>query len=228
LNSQGWQRPAVVFGGGYLLIVAVCCGYIHWHGRHAANKSVQHSIIDLMSDADLKWTNTDLKWTVEATKVEVPAKPSGLWTLVGDYLRGPALVRFETDSKSEWNYSPRVKCSPDGDFNALISPQGCLMPGAPVGALIGKIGGSSAGQSDGKLFLVGSFAVIEVDPNTHGPLYLTINDEISNMGNNEGSLKVTISMAPVTPGSINAPKTLPQTNSPPELPPSEALSPSKK
>ncbi|HWT05046.1 MAG TPA: hypothetical protein VN224_04770 [Xanthomonadales bacterium] len=74
---------------------------------------------------------------------------------------------------------------------SLIGRARCLCDKAPVGALIGKLGGSTAGAADGAVFVVGSSCIVKVGDDD-APLYLTINDEESGMSNNQGSLKVKI------------------------------------
>jgi hypothetical protein len=130
----------------------------------------------------------------EVFKVEVSAKPQGLWTLVAEYVCGPVLVKIEAAPDGQWNYSETGACTADGDLLSLISPQTCLLRGAPVGALIAKICGSTAGTSDGTMFLVGRSCIYEVDQTKRGPLYLTINDELTGMANNHGKLAVTVSI----------------------------------
>ncbi|SRR6266498_3309923 len=125
----------------------------------------------------------------------VPAQPAGIWTLVAEYVRGPALVKVEAEN-AKWKYSQADECTADGDLLSLISAQACILKGAPVGALIGKIGGSTAGVADGTVFLAGKMCIIELDQSKRGPLYFTINDELTGMGNNDGKLKVTISIKP--------------------------------
>ena len=43
-----------------------------------------------------------------------------------------------------------------------------VLKSAPVGALIAKIGASSAGLTDGTLYLIGSFAIVEVPHEREG------------------------------------------------------------
>jgi hypothetical protein len=126
---------------------------------------------------------------------EVPAQPAGIWTLIVEYVRGPALVKVEAED-TKWYYSQANSCTADGDLLSLISTQSCILKGAPVGALIGKIGGSTAGVADGTVFLAGKTCIIELDQSKRGPLYLTINDEVTGMGNNSGELKVRVSIKP--------------------------------
>jgi len=140
--------------------------------------------------------STEWPFSVEA---EVKAKPSGLWTVAREFIPGPVRIRFEAEGT--WKYSPESQCGPDGDMLSMISPSQTILKSAPVGSLIAKIGGSSAGQTDGTLYLVGSFAVIEVGADVKGPLYLTINDDPGGFVNNSGSLKVKVHWKPVPPAA---------------------------
>jgi hypothetical protein len=194
----------------YLALVGAGCAVILW--RNAEPTLTQ----PVKKEPKKKMTAADTDWQIQPDDADVPAKPVGLWTLAYEYVRGPALIRFTADSKQKWNYASKSACTADGDLASMISAQVCVLPGAPVGALIGKIGGSSAGQADGKVFLVGSFAIIEVDANTRGPLYLTINDEVSGMENNSGTLKVTIRIKPL-PAASQPPAQPPAVTNPPKV-----------
>jgi hypothetical protein len=123
--------------------------------------------------------------------IVVPAKPEGIWTWAVDYLKGPALITIEAEGK--WSYSPGKDCGPDGDLEALLMPDQAILATAPVGALLVKIGGSTAGTGDGTVKVAGRKAVIEIG-STSGPLFLTINDQVSGLSDNDGELKVTISV----------------------------------
>jgi hypothetical protein len=140
------------------------------------------------------------------SELHVPARPRGLWTLVVDFVIGPALLKVEADGG--WRYAPSCECGPDGDLLALIMRERCLYEKAPIGALIGKIGGSTAGIDDGTVFLAGSFCVVRV-PDAGGPLFLTINDEYSGYANNESDVTVRVSLrpAPPVPKATSAPPT---------------------
>jgi hypothetical protein len=124
--------------------------------------------------------------------VPVPAKPTGLWTLVLPFVEGPALLRISASTDDRWGYAPRndAFCFADGDPCSLVARDLCLASCAPVGALIGKIGGSSAGIDDGGMvFAVGQSCVVRV-PDDGGPLYLTINDTYDGMENNGGEIHI--------------------------------------
>jgi hypothetical protein len=83
-------------------------------------------------------------WTDLTKKLIVPAKPSGLWTRTNIFVTGPGLLKFEATGR--WSYSSRFTFgslfSPDGDLAAPMSLKRCLSENAPIGSLIGKIGGS--------------------------------------------------------------------------------------
>ena len=127
----------------------------------------------------------------------VPARPAGLWTLVADFVPPVSLLKLVADPHDRWSYadSREAICGPDGDRETFLARTDCLCPAAPVGALIGKIGGSAAGEKDSAAFTVGSSCVIAV-PDGGGPLFLTINDEFSGMENNSDSITVTVYVRP--------------------------------
>ena len=103
------------------------------------------------------------------------------------------LLKLEVaDKTSTWTYAPNVVSSANGDPNSRIQIDARLLGEAPVGALIAKIGGSSAGSSDGKLFLVGDFCIIRLDDKQEGPLFLTINDGPKGFTDNSGQISVNI------------------------------------
>lgn len=132
-------------------------------------------------------------WVVLKDNVKVKARPDGVWTLALEWVNGPAVLKFEAGGE-EWFYAEpdSSKATADGHLASLLAPKNCLLPTAPVGALIGKIGGSSAGAADGTVFVVGKFCLIEIDK-SKGPVYLTINDELTGFGNNRGEISVKIS-----------------------------------
>ncbi|HKV61837.1 MAG TPA: hypothetical protein VJO16_07990 [Candidatus Acidoferrum sp.] len=134
-----------------------------------------------------------MNWTEVKDGFEVKAKPDGIWTLAYEYVRAPALVEIEAND-DEWEYAPGKKCSANGDLSSTLRPQDAILTTAPVGALIAKVGGSTAGISDGRLFVVGKKALLQLDQNTSGPLFLTINDQLSGLQNNDKSIKVKISI----------------------------------
>ena len=129
---------------------------------------------------------------LQTLTTSIRARPNGLWTLVVEHVEGPGVLQITASSASRWSYSDTHEsiCSADGDPRALISRAQCLLETAPVGSLIGKLGGSTAGASDGTLmFVVGMRCTVKV-PAGGGPLYLTINDEPGGMDNNANEVEL--------------------------------------
>ena len=73
------------------------------------------------------------------------------------------------------------------------------MVGVPIGALIGRIGGSSADQAVDAvrmlLFAVGRVCVLPTPDTTKGALFLGVNDKPALMSKLTGALAVSISEA---------------------------------
>jgi hypothetical protein len=93
----------------------------------------------------------------------VLAHPTGLWTRIIGYLHGPATIKIEAKD-GQWSYSesPTTQCGADGDPDSLLARTRCLLPTAPVGALVGKTGGSTAGVvNDGTLFVACKSCVVQ-------------------------------------------------------------------
>jgi hypothetical protein len=133
----------------------------------------------------------DWKKLDETSSVSVPARPAtGLWTVVRSYVSTGQIIHIE--ARGTWRPVAEFdSCGGDGMRHWAFAGDRLLCKKAPLGALIGKIGGSGASSDDSEIFLVGSVAVITIDK-TQGPLYLTINDAPEFFGDNDGSLEVTI------------------------------------
>jgi hypothetical protein len=133
----------------------------------------------------IDWDNLD-----EETEITVPAKPaSGLWTLARTYVNVPQIIRIE--APGSWRPVAELdSCGPDGLQHWAFGRERLLTKKAPLGALIGKIGGSNL-TTDDEIFVVGSMAVLTID-RISGPLFLTINDAPGFFDDNTGELQVTI------------------------------------
>jgi PA-IL-like protein len=125
------------------------------------------------------------------TALKIPAKPDrGIWTPVRAYLSGPSIIRIA----AEGTWKPVdifPACTADGLRHWAVSRDMLLTKKAPLGALIGKIGGSNIAADDSDIFVVGSNLVLTVDKQT-GPLWLTINDAPAFFDDNSGELTVNI------------------------------------
>ena len=135
------------------------------------------------------WLPLDLR-----TDSVLAKPPEGLWTLVHEYVKGPAKLRIQ--ASGTWNYSGSTSCGADGARKAGFA-QDSLNASAPLGALIGKIGGSPADRPDSRafVFVAGSYAVVVFDDKVEGAFYLTMNDQISHFEEHSGSIKVKVEQA---------------------------------
>jgi hypothetical protein len=134
---------------------------------------------------------------------QIPAFAAAFWTLATDYIPGPTKLKIEVvDPASVWQYAPGQQCRASGTTR---NDPGALLPAAPIGALIGKLGGGTADcppppTSSGpsampagmKLFGVGTIAVIDVKADDSGPLFLTMNDTLAGFLTHAGLLLVKI------------------------------------
>ena len=128
-------------------------------------------------------------------RVSVPATPAaGMWSVALEWIEGPCRLCISADG--EWSFADEAdaKCGPDGSPVSHIPASRCLNPDAPVGALIGKIGGSTADSSvEGTLrFVVGRYCAFRLAAEHSGPLFLTINDTRTGYADNGGQVQVTI------------------------------------
>jgi hypothetical protein len=127
-------------------------------------------------------------------EVDVAAGPA-IWTRAVDYIADVVTLKFE--SSGTWNYDQQNVCGPDGIAN--ITGSELMKADEPLGCLLGKFGGSTAGRKDGTPFVVGAFAICILPPPaalgaaapSPGPLYLGMNRKPTGSGE-KGSLKVKI------------------------------------
>lgn len=134
----------------------------------------------------IEWTRLD-----RTERFTVPARPEGaLWTMIRTQVSAPAAIRIE--ASGVWRVAAELpECGPDGLRHWAYGRELLLTRKAPLGALIGKFGGSSSGADEAEIFVVGAAAVLQVDKST-GPLYLTINSVPMFFSWHEGSLEVLV------------------------------------
>jgi hypothetical protein len=134
---------------------------------------------------------TPPEWKI-LIKMDVLAKPEGLWTKICDYIEGS--MKLKVEAHGTWDYSIGKNCSPDGKRAEGLLVES-LVPSAPVGALIGKIGGGTAEKPDPAksfVFVVGSYCVVNIDTNTKGALFLTMNDLVKRFDEHGGKVTVEV------------------------------------
>jgi len=121
------------------------------------------------------------------------------WTMIVDYIPGPARLKIEAWGMWPSGVSP---CGPDGDTTAdplpavaselaAVSPP----PSYPAGALLGKIGGSTAGRAEGKVFAIGRCCVIDLAENGGGPLFVAVNADAKTFPDERYTAHVIVSCA---------------------------------
>jgi hypothetical protein len=150
-------------------------------------------------------------WRELAAAVPIEARPTTLWTMVLECVPPKRRLRLSvlpalSKAVPQWHLSHTETISPDGLPHRPV-PQGksLLLASAPRGALIAKIGGSSADVPDAsvtagtnpwphaKVFAVGVYCVVTLaSTDAGGPLFLTMNDTLEGFKDHLGSLKVKI------------------------------------
>src|ERR1041385_6029454 len=131
-------------------------------------------------------------WTKIAENIRIEANPaSGLWTNVCEYLGPKRLIKIEANKTSTWKYGEGKPCGADGDLDGDGAE--LMVQTAPLGALIGKMGGSTAvNETENPLFVVGSLIVMRLKDTQEGPLYLTINDSPKGLADNSDGIQVNV------------------------------------
>jgi hypothetical protein len=111
----------------------------------------------------------------------VPSAEGVAWTLIVEYLSPGKLIKIEVEAGNTWTPEGFKKaCDADGDA-AITDHSDLPVSRAAPGALIGRIGGSTADQvGDDKtiwLFAVGRACILQVPDDRRGALFLSVNDK---------------------------------------------------
>jgi hypothetical protein len=149
-------------------------------------------------------------WRLIVERKKIPDPQDIQWTQVLDYASPGKLLKIVNVEDASvtphvglvWQPKdfPDTGCSADGDYANKQTATGTpLLPSAPRGALIGRIGGSTADQTVDTstpptriLFAVGRLCVLMVPASPVGALFLGINDLPENMGKIQKSLLVNV------------------------------------
>ena len=127
------------------------------------------------------WIDTEAK--LAATSFDAP------WLMALDCFEGYTHLRITAGGKWEMLPGLSIQCGPDGRSDIPIASDALLLPSCRPGALIGKIGGSSASldrpaapgadpvAGEPAVFAIGSACIVALKDLPLGPLFVGINIE---------------------------------------------------
>jgi hypothetical protein len=137
----------------------------------------------------------------------VPSAQGKRWTLALDYLPPQKLIRIVADDSVTIELAQGARSGPDGDPALTFDSGGSTLPvaHAPRGALIGRIGGSTADMSQPKaseaatipsaamiFFAAGRDCIFRIPAGVEGGLFLSVNETAERIGHVAGAFTVTI------------------------------------
>lgn len=149
----------------------------------------------------------------ELVRVTVPERRGAetrQWTMALEQVTAGKLIKLEVvvdpNVANSGTWQPKDfanRCTADGDFRKIETADTKLLPTAPGGALIARIGGSTTDQPviadpaapPASLLAVGRKCVFTVPANTNGPLYFAPNVPLTVMSEVIGELVVSVSEA---------------------------------
>lgn len=143
------------------------------------------------------------RWSGVCT-MNVPGNEQVSWVPALDYLTAGRLYRIhvpqEENKEQRWTPEGSSGCTADGDPDLTRVGVELPMPNVAVGALIGRIGGSTADMAADKdrmlIFAIGRYCVFQApQAPTIGALFLGSNESRSSIVRFDGSLNVTIEQA---------------------------------
>jgi len=114
-------------------------------------------------------------WTPIPTQAVQPGPITVPWLQLVDTIRGATHLMIR--ATGSWTALPGLlaPCEPDGLAGLILPADRVVLPDAPPGALIGRIGGSSAGLKADGAFVIGSSCVVAVPTGSIGPLFVSFN-----------------------------------------------------
>lgn len=126
-----------------------------------------------------------LKWS-DIAKIDLPEQAVVVaWLTLLEEL-DPTVKYLRFKAAGEWTPMGGLSaCGPDGLVGQSIPDDRLILSDCSVGALIGRVGGSSAtlkgpttpadGGGESKPFPIGSHTVVKLPENTTGPIYFGFN-----------------------------------------------------
>ena len=124
-------------------------------------------------------------------EIDVDARPDdGYWTNTGIQVSDGSQIKVSYIS-GKWKTNPHWSVDDARGNAAHAAPASYLLPGAPEGAMVAKVGGGIGWGDRGKaVYLVGNGA--SIPDSKSGTLFLGTNDEEQGFGDNTGTIRVRI------------------------------------
>jgi hypothetical protein len=122
-------------------------------------------------------------WTEITTVAGAPLQIAYPWHYVWELDDQYARLRFEADGEWACLGAAVQPCGPDGHQGLPWPSDRLLVAKSAPGALIGKLGGSTAGNDDGTVFTIGSRTIVSIDQKKNGFLYIGVNGALPGASN---------------------------------------------
>ena len=97
------------------------------------------------------------------------------WLTVVEVIAGATHLKVSATGSGEAMPGLLAPCGPDGLAGLTLPPERLVLPDAPPGALIGRIGGSSATIKGDGVFVIGGSCATAIAAGSIGPLYVGFN-----------------------------------------------------
>ncbi len=127
---------------------------------------------------------TAVNWTELQTINITPGPIDWPWRVAVETLRDITYLQIESQGSWEAAGNHLKPFSPDGHVGLPIQSDRLILPDCPAGALIGRIGGSSAtfatvavgaAAAESRPFAIGSHCLVPIPSGSVGPLFIGFN-----------------------------------------------------
>jgi hypothetical protein len=132
------------------------------------------------------------------------------WIRVCEAWTSTGVKHLQITAEGRWKQEQILECQPDGLQKQPFPTDKLPVVDCPVGALIGKFGGSSSSLGpasalpgtppsplpEGKAFAIGSYCLVAVPANSLGPLFVSFNLPLNSSPVHIDELTITVKGAP--------------------------------
>jgi hypothetical protein len=135
------------------------------------------------------WTELPYPDSKDEFKLQNENAPTP-WIRVCESWTSPSVTHLQITAQGKWTQEQIGECQPDGLQKLPFPTDKLPVTDCPVGALIGKFGGSSSSLGpasalpgtpaasplgEGKAFAIGSYCLVAIPANSLGPLFISFN-----------------------------------------------------